>query len=75
MAPVDPQKIKAAYAAALKLQEAGKDDDALKAFGQIVEATDKAPTPDVEMAGANGMNDFGTGTIQTVTAENAGGAE
>jgi len=40
--------------------------------GQIVEATDKSSTPDVQMAGGNGMNDYGTGTILSVTAENVG---
>jgi alpha-mannosidase len=40
--------------------------------GQIVEATDKVSIPSVQMAGSNGMNDYGTGTIQSVTAENVG---
>ena len=40
--------------------------------GQIVEATDKSSTPAVQMAGSNGMNDYGTGTILSVTAENVG---
>jgi len=40
--------------------------------GQIVDATDKSAAPDVQMAGSNGMNDYGTGTIQSVIAENVG---
>ncbi len=40
--------------------------------GQIVEAVHKVPSPDVQLAGANGLNDFGTGAIQSVAAENVG---
>jgi alpha-mannosidase len=40
--------------------------------GQIVEAVHKAPAPDVQLAGASGLNDFGTGTIQSAAAENVG---
>jgi alpha-mannosidase len=40
--------------------------------GQITSAVHKAPAPDVELAGTNGMNDYGSGTIQTVTAEDVG---
>ncbi|HQP44851.1 MAG TPA: glycosyl hydrolase-related protein [Thermoanaerobaculales bacterium] len=40
--------------------------------GQIVEAVHKAPSPDVQLAGANGLNDLGSGTIQSVVAENVG---
>jgi alpha-mannosidase len=40
--------------------------------GQIVEAVHKAPSPDVQLAGANGLDDFGSSTIQSVVAENVG---
>jgi len=40
--------------------------------GQIVEALWKGDDDPVEIAGANGLNDFGTGTIESVTAENVG---
>ena len=40
--------------------------------GQIVEAVHKAPAPDVQLAGAGGLDDFGTGAIQSVVAENVG---
>ncbi len=40
--------------------------------GQITEATHKVPDPDVQLAGANGMNDYGSGSIVSVTAENVG---
>jgi alpha-mannosidase len=40
--------------------------------GQITEATHKAPEPDVQLAGSNGLSDYGQGTIQSVSAENVG---
>jgi alpha-mannosidase len=40
--------------------------------GQITEATHKVPEPDVQLAGANGMNDFGSGAFASFTAENVG---
>ena len=40
--------------------------------GQITEATHKSPDPDVQLAGANGMNDFGTGTFVSAVEENVG---
>jgi alpha-mannosidase len=40
--------------------------------GQIIEAVHKAPSPDVQLAGAGGLDNFGTGTIQSVVAENVG---
>jgi len=40
--------------------------------GQIVEATDKAALPPLQLAGVNGMNDYGVGTIQSVVTENVG---
>ena len=40
--------------------------------GQIVEATDKTAMPEVQLAGANALNDYGIGAIQSVVAENVG---
>jgi alpha-mannosidase len=40
--------------------------------GQIIEATDLTASPQVQMVGARGMNDFGTGTVVSVAAENVG---
>ncbi|PWB78379.1 MAG: hypothetical protein C3F15_01915 [Holophagae bacterium] len=40
--------------------------------GQIAEAVHKAPAPDVQLAGASGLDDFGAGSIQSVAAENVG---
>ncbi len=40
--------------------------------GQIVHAVAKKPDREVELAGAEGMNDFGSGVIETVTAEDVG---
>jgi len=40
--------------------------------GQIVEAVHKDPSPDVQLAGASGLDNFGAGTIQSVAAENVG---
>ncbi len=40
--------------------------------GQMVEALHKVDGPDVELAGSRGLNDFGSGTVQSVAAENVG---
>ena len=40
--------------------------------GQIVDALHKIPAPDVQLAGTDGLNDYGAGTIQSVAAENVG---
>jgi alpha-mannosidase len=40
--------------------------------GQIIHAVAKDTEPDVELAGANGLNDYGSGTIRSVTAEDVG---
>jgi alpha-mannosidase len=45
---------------------------ALGARGQIIEAIDKTALPQRQLAGSNGLNDFGRGTIQSVVAENVG---
>jgi alpha-mannosidase len=40
--------------------------------GEIVQATHLAPLPDVELAGIDGLNDYGSGTVISSTAENLG---
>lgn len=40
--------------------------------GAIVDATLKGSGPDVQLAGARGLNDLGAGTVQSAVAENVG---
>jgi alpha-mannosidase len=40
--------------------------------GEMINAVAKATDPDVELAGGNGLNDYGAGTVQSVVAEDVG---
>jgi alpha-mannosidase len=40
--------------------------------GEIIQATHLAPVPDVELAGIDGLSDYGSGTVIATTAESVG---